>query len=291
MKRSGVGKKLRFEVFERDSFLCQYCGRTPTEDGVVLHVDHVVSVKNGGNDSLENLTTSCIDCNLGKGAKTTIKKGNTPKEIQEQLDRTKERLEQVVAMNSAMKKLSKMNKDIEEQLYSWVPYVLGDGYSEAAYTTVKKVLGSKKYNTVLMENKQSAVEILSKKMQKFSTVEDMEKYLKGIMRNIELSDSESAVLMRWIQALKGKGARVFPFTRQIILDNALWGEEFHEHLIGVFERGIDKHNGQCLKAHDKAVEYTKKEQYVVYRSGDNLNYLACDVIGLEAAKEEAEYAT
>lgn len=60
-----ISPKLRFEVFKRDGFTCQYCGRkTPV---VVLEVDHVVPRAEGGTDEIENLVTSCWECNRGKG--------------------------------------------------------------------------------------------------------------------------------------------------------------------------------------------------------------------------------
>lgn len=64
MKRKSLSKKLRFEVFKRDEFICTYCGRKPP--GVVLQVDHVIPVADGGLNTIENLTTSCFDCNSGK---------------------------------------------------------------------------------------------------------------------------------------------------------------------------------------------------------------------------------
>lgn len=60
-----VSKRLRFEIFKRDGFKCQYCGRTPPD--VVLHVDHVVPKSGGGGSEDDNLLTACADCNLGKG--------------------------------------------------------------------------------------------------------------------------------------------------------------------------------------------------------------------------------
>ena len=66
-KRKGIGKGLRFDVFKRDGFTCQYCGRQPPE--VVLQVDHIVPVADGGGNDEMNLLTSCRACNLGKGKK------------------------------------------------------------------------------------------------------------------------------------------------------------------------------------------------------------------------------
>ena len=62
-----LSKKQRFEIFERDQFTCQYCGQTPPS--VVLHVDHIYPVSQGGTDDPENLRTSCQSCNLGKSDK------------------------------------------------------------------------------------------------------------------------------------------------------------------------------------------------------------------------------
>jgi len=61
----GISNKLRFEVFKRDKFACQYCGRTPPK--VILEVDHIHPVSEGGSDDIQNLLTSCSDCNHGKG--------------------------------------------------------------------------------------------------------------------------------------------------------------------------------------------------------------------------------
>lgn len=65
--RKPISKELRFRVLERDGFTCQYCGRSAPD--VVLHVDHVVPVAEGGVNHLTNLVTACIACNLGKHAR------------------------------------------------------------------------------------------------------------------------------------------------------------------------------------------------------------------------------
>lgn len=68
-KRSqSLGQAKRFEVLERDNFTCQYCGRNVRDHKVVLAIDHVNPKKRGGSDSIDNLITTCVDCNSGKSA-------------------------------------------------------------------------------------------------------------------------------------------------------------------------------------------------------------------------------
>lgn len=63
--RKPIPKKMRFLVFQRDNHTCQYCGAKAPR--VELQLDHVVPVSAGGENTFENLKTSCWDCNIGKG--------------------------------------------------------------------------------------------------------------------------------------------------------------------------------------------------------------------------------
>ena len=54
-----------FKVLLRDTFTCQYCGRTP-QDGAKLRVDHIIHKSKNGDYTVTNLITSCEICNLGK---------------------------------------------------------------------------------------------------------------------------------------------------------------------------------------------------------------------------------
>jgi hypothetical protein len=69
-------------ILERDALTCQYCGRrAPAVD---LHVDHIISVNDGGSSDDDNLITSCSDCNFGKGAQSyhdLLKRGMTHDEF------------------------------------------------------------------------------------------------------------------------------------------------------------------------------------------------------------------
>lgn len=66
VSRVGVPNRIRFEVFKRDKFTCQYCGKSAPE--VVLNCDHIEPVALGGTPEILNLITSCRECNSGKGA-------------------------------------------------------------------------------------------------------------------------------------------------------------------------------------------------------------------------------
>jgi 5-methylcytosine-specific restriction endonuclease McrA len=57
----------RRAVFARDSWTCQYCGRTSH-----LTVDHVLPRSRGGASVWENIVTSCAPCNRRKGDRTPI---------------------------------------------------------------------------------------------------------------------------------------------------------------------------------------------------------------------------
>ncbi|MGH2583262.1 MAG: HNH endonuclease [Anaerolineales bacterium] len=55
----------KHEVFRRDSYTCQYCGRSDAD----LTLDHVIPRRLGGKHSWENLVTACRVCNHRKGGR------------------------------------------------------------------------------------------------------------------------------------------------------------------------------------------------------------------------------
>lgn len=57
----------RREVFNRDHYTCQYCGRRGQRD---LTLDHVTPRHRGGRHTWENLVTACKACNHRKAART-----------------------------------------------------------------------------------------------------------------------------------------------------------------------------------------------------------------------------
>jgi 5-methylcytosine-specific restriction endonuclease McrA len=53
------------EIFRRDGYICQYCGRHTLH----LTVDHVIPRYRGGTHAWENLVAACPPCNRTKGGR------------------------------------------------------------------------------------------------------------------------------------------------------------------------------------------------------------------------------
>jgi hypothetical protein len=92
MSRETISKKLRFDVFKRDGFVCVYCGAHPPE--ALMEVDHVLPVASGGPTEITNLVTACFDCNRCKGAGLL---SAAPQSVAEQAEIAAERESQVRA--------------------------------------------------------------------------------------------------------------------------------------------------------------------------------------------------
>ena len=60
----------RFNLFLRDEFCCQYCGKKGE-----LTFDHIVPRASGGTTSWENVVAACSPCNMRKGSKSLRRAG------------------------------------------------------------------------------------------------------------------------------------------------------------------------------------------------------------------------
>jgi hypothetical protein len=90
--RKAISTRTRFEIFKRDAFTCQYCGAKPPN--VILHVDHILAVANGGTNDTGNLVTACSQCNLGKSA---VPLSIVPQSLEDAASEEAERVAQVQA--------------------------------------------------------------------------------------------------------------------------------------------------------------------------------------------------
>lgn len=106
-KRKALSAKIRFEVFKRDSFTCQYCGKSAPD--VILNADHIVPVASGGSNGIMNLITSCFPCNSGKGARE-ISDDSVLKKQTDQLRILSERKSQIEMMAKWRSELQKVGE-------------------------------------------------------------------------------------------------------------------------------------------------------------------------------------
>lgn len=124
-KRTPVSKRTRFSIFKRDFFTCQYCGNKPPS--VVLEVDHVLPVAEGGTNATHNLITACFDCNRGKGAGLL---STVPGGVAKQAELAAEKLAQVKAFD----RLIKSQRKIEESKIDEVEQAFQLHFPEHSFT-------------------------------------------------------------------------------------------------------------------------------------------------------------
>jgi hypothetical protein len=187
MDRKSISKKLRFEVFERNKFTCQYCGRSPQAHDCTLEADHIISVKNGGTNDINNLITSCWDCNRGKGAKTTHLPVIPDKEIE--LELAKERLEQVIAINEYQRKINEIVEKTKETKYEpIIPYL--ENLNQVLIEKIKKTFDK----NVPMVSVNVFIELIELAREKTKTVDDFMKFLNGCLKQrvLEVKNPELA---------------------------------------------------------------------------------------------------
>lgn len=62
---------LREQVRQRANYLCEYCHTSERWQYVRFTIDHVVPMREGGGEDLENLALACFHCNRRKSNKQT----------------------------------------------------------------------------------------------------------------------------------------------------------------------------------------------------------------------------
>ncbi|SOY56835.1 HNH endonuclease [Cupriavidus taiwanensis] len=139
-KRKPISKKLRFEVFKRDSFKCQYCGKCAPD--VILEVDHIDPVANGGDNDVMNLITSCVDCNAGKSDRLLSDDSVVAKQRQQlaELNERREQLEMMLKWRDGLKAIDETSlAAIQDAWGEAVPgFHLNDSGLRQARTHLKK---------------------------------------------------------------------------------------------------------------------------------------------------------
>jgi 5-methylcytosine-specific restriction endonuclease McrA len=64
-------KMTRFEIFHRDNYTCQYCGKQTHQ----LTLDHIIPKHADGPHTWENVVSACVNCNRRKAGKLPAEAG------------------------------------------------------------------------------------------------------------------------------------------------------------------------------------------------------------------------
>lgn len=76
-----ISKDVRQAVLQRYGATCQLCGRGPYDTDpynpsrrIILHIDHILSLKDGGTNEIDNLWPVCSVCTEGKKEHSLIRR-------------------------------------------------------------------------------------------------------------------------------------------------------------------------------------------------------------------------
>lgn len=139
-KRKAISKKTRFEVFKRDSFKCQYCGKCAPD--VILNVDHINPVSKGGDNEIMNLITSCEDCNSGKSDRRLSDDTVMARQRAqlEELNERREQLEQMLAWRDGLRGLDDMAYSAAAD--AWHEIVPGYSLNDTGQSGLRKLIST-----------------------------------------------------------------------------------------------------------------------------------------------------
>lgn len=134
MSRVAVSTRVRFEVFKRDGFACQYCGAHPPD--VILEPDHIVPVCEGGSSDIDNLVTACFACNRGKaGISLTV----IPKSLAEHAEEVKERECQIAGYREIVQaRTDRIEEDAWEVAFALIASAKEKGIRRDNFQSIKR---------------------------------------------------------------------------------------------------------------------------------------------------------
>lgn len=248
-KRKNIPNKLRFEVFKRDSFTCQYCGQSAPN--VVLEVDHLLPVSKGGDNDILNLITSCWTCNNGKS--NILLTDNTMLEKQKaQLDELNEKRLQLEMMIEWRESLNNLDDDIAQKIADYFGSQANCDVNETGLKKIKQWTKKFTYQQILEAVELSVNQYVKKgtndetnkafdmvpricaaKKRQTETGEDLSHlyYIRGILRNrVYCNDQVSIQLLKEANELCIAESEL----KEIALTSANWTEwrETMQELIG-----------------------------------------------------------
>lgn len=243
-ERKSLTKKTRFEVFKRDSFRCQYCGKSAPD--VVLNVDHIKPVSKGGTNDLTNLITSCFDCNQGKKHRLLDDKSVLEKQ-KRQLEELNERRLQLEMMMQWREGLLQIEEDKVEIVKQRFSDITNYSPNETGVQEIKKIVKKFDLNLVLDAVEISTNQYLELDTEGSYTSKSVEKafnfigricsnktkdkerpylkdlyYIRGILKNrINYCDNKQALI--YLERAYEKGASI-ESLRDLVLEVENWSQ-------------------------------------------------------------------
>lgn len=66
--RQAIPERIRLAVAQRASFRCEYCQIHSDDLFLSFEIDHIIAIKHGDTNAIENLAYACPHCNQHKGS-------------------------------------------------------------------------------------------------------------------------------------------------------------------------------------------------------------------------------
>lgn len=211
MKRKSISKKTRFEVFKRDLFTCQYCGKKAPD--VLLEIDHIKPVAKGGNNGILNLLTACQGCNSGKSDRELSDQSVIEKQRKQlaDLEERRQQLEMMMQWHTGLQ--DHANHEIDKFLEYFNKTVgCNISLSDSGKVSAKKHIKKFGFQKVL-----EAVDVVASKYS-YLTEEEKFKKLGGVLTYLTSSEDEKQAL--YIKGVCRNRLSYFDFSRgtQLIKD-------------------------------------------------------------------------
>jgi len=234
--RKPVKKSIRFEVFKRDSFKCQYCGSEAPS--VLLHIDHIHPVAAGGDNDITNLITSCQECNLGKRDRQLSDKSRIQKSKNQlnELQKRREQLELMMEWRSGLKQIT--NETLSSIVKLWKEKIPNWGVSPSGEAHFKRLLS--KYSVTEVAD---AIEVASEQYLEFD--EEGKITRDSICNALEKIDG----ILHWARVFKKN-----PGLKDLYHVRAIMKKRFHQY-------SVQTHGLRLLKeasAHGVSTETLKE---------------------------------
>lgn len=159
MNRQSIRKSVRFEVFKRDSFTCQYCGQKSPD--VVLEIDHITPVADGGDNDILNLVTACKACNAGKSDKALSDTSRIDKQRAqlEDLEQRRQQLEMLHDWHSSLIGIDDQAADLAGDLWFKSTGREGSSLTDEAKEELRKLIKRNGFDAVCNAIREAAAAV------------------------------------------------------------------------------------------------------------------------------------